>query len=105
MRKLGATEVVNVYREAAKFAPPRYLSLRLHPSRWAEIMELAIVPESIQVATIPGNLGKKLIKLACVPVPNGTPQGVTVKLDPQAKLDELVFEVHGVAAYTYKIPE
>jgi hypothetical protein len=105
MRKLGATELIQAYRAAAKMSPPRYLSLRLHPDRYNEIKELAEVPESIQIGTIAGNLGKKITKLACVPVPNGTPHGMTIKQDAKVKMNELIFEIHGVAAYTYEISE
>lgn len=96
--------VAKAYKEATKLAPPRFMTLRLHPTRLKEVEDLSSVI-SLQLGIVIGNLGKRTTKLACVSAPNGISQGITVKPDPEVGMSKLLFEIHGNAAYTFEIPE
>lgn len=89
---------IKAYLEALKLAPGRFLTLRIHPDTWhtivADAEELTHVVHSTEIL---GPLGRRLIKVACVPAPKAIGEGVTVAEDKETDPRRFIFEIHGSA--------
>lgn len=94
-RKLDELLFIEAYRAAIKLSPARFMTLRVHPTRYKELFDLADVPESIQMGETPGPLGKRITRICCVKPNNGVPDGVAISQDAKYDLDKLAFEIHG----------
>lgn len=86
---------IQLFGEARKLSPPRFLTLRLHPDRYQDIFKFAIAPESIQVGTVPGPVGSFITKVNCIKPPMSVADGITIKQDPNFDENRLSFEIHG----------
>ena len=94
-KKFSPLMFINLYAEAKKLAPPRFLSLRLHPDRYKELYGFADVPQSIQLGPTVGPLGSVLYRVCCIRPPLGVSDGIAIKQDPACEMDKLYFEIHG----------
>jgi hypothetical protein len=90
---------ISIFREVLKIAPARFLTLRIHPDRYNDLYKLADVPESIQVGTVPGMLGRMVLKVNCIKPPIGVSDGIQILKDPKADTTKLVFELHGIPEF------
>ncbi|MBU6231671.1 hypothetical protein KGP36_03300 [Patescibacteria group bacterium] len=95
--KLTPTLFIDLYHRAKKLAPPRFLTLRIHPDRYKELYALAEIPESIQIGPTPGPLGRQIVRVACIKPPLGVADGIAIQLDDKADPSKMVFEIHGIA--------
>jgi hypothetical protein len=86
---------INLYAEARKLSPPRFMTLRLHPDRYKELHTFADIPESIQLGDVLGPLGRRVMRVCCVRNPSGLGDGITIREDSTCDLDKLYFEIHG----------
>ena len=88
---------IKAYREARKLAPARFLTLRINPSTFDQLVaECADVAEVVQIGDTPGPLGKKVTRVACVPAPTGVGDGVAIVKDKEADPSKLEFKIHGI---------
>lgn len=91
---------IRAYQEALKLAPGRFLTLRIHPETWHTILadaeEITHVVHSMEIL---GPLGRRLLKVACVPAPKAIGEGVTVVQDKEIDPRKFVFEIHGTAEF------
>jgi hypothetical protein len=94
--KLTPKLFIELYAEAKKLAPPRFMTLRLHPDKYNELYILADVPESIQLGPTLGPLGKRIMRVCCVRGPIGVSDGIAINQDPKCDKDKLFFEIHGL---------
>jgi hypothetical protein len=94
--RLNAKLFINTFDLAKKIAPPRFLTLRLHPDRYKELYALADVPKSIQLGMVQGPLGKRIWKVNVITPPMGVVDGMDIKQDSETDPTKLVFEVHGI---------
>lgn len=99
---LTPTLFIEIFHEAKKIAPPRFLSLRLNKVKYDEIQRFAEVPESIQMGQVLGNLGKKVTRISCIKPPMGVSDGILMVIDPEVEPDMLVFEIHGIPEYVIR---
>lgn len=87
---------IRAYQEALRLSPGRFLTLRIHPDTWhtivADAEEITHVVHSTEIL---GPLGRRLIKVACVPAPKAIGEGVTVAQDKEIDRRTMVFEIHG----------
>lgn len=90
---------IDTYTKAAKVAPPRFLTLRLHPDLYLELYKMADIPMSIQLGHTLGPMGRKDMRVACIKPPMGVAQGILILKDPKADPTKLVFEVHGLPEF------
>jgi hypothetical protein len=89
---------IRAYGEALKLAPGRFLTLRVFPRTWELItLQAEEITHVVHQQEISGPLGRRLLKVACVPAPNAIGEGITVERDEQTHPTELVFEIHGSA--------
>lgn len=87
---------IRAYGEALKLAPGRFLTLRVFPRTWETITRLAEeITHVVHQQEIAGPLGRRLLKVACVPAPNSIGEGITVERDEKADPGKLEFEIHG----------
>ena len=93
--QFSAEKFIEWFREAKKLAPARFLSLRLTPFRYQELLSVSQAPEVIQIGNTPGPLGINIQRVACVKPANGTGDGITIVQDEKADPKRLVFEIHG----------
>lgn len=94
---------IRAYQEALKLAPGRFLILRVFPRTWEAIsLQAEEITHVVHQQEILGPLGRRLLKVACVPAPNAIGEGVTVAQDAKANPAELVFEIHGIAELTVR---
>lgn len=89
---------ISAYRMALKTAPARFWTLRIHPNLHVALVDIADVPESIQMGPVPSRMpGKKPdTKICCVSPPNGVNDGITIIQDEKCELNQLSFEMHGI---------
>ena len=87
---------INTFREAKKLSPARFMTLRIHPTRYHTLYAIASVPESIQIGTVMGPLGKPVVRVNSIKPPIGVNDGVAVIVDPKADPTKLVWEIHGI---------
>lgn len=87
---------IDLYHEARKIAPPRYLTIRLNQDRYNELYKLADIPESIQVGYTPGPLGKRIMRVTCVKPPLGVGDGIAIQVDHTMPPDRIEISVHGI---------
>src|SRR6266478_2343536 len=87
---------IGLYREARKLAPARFMTLRMHPDRYAELYKIADVPESIQLGVTPGPLGKMIMRVCCVKPPLGVSDGIAIEQVPEMETNRLEFCIHGI---------
>jgi hypothetical protein len=87
---------ITSYREAKKLAPPRFLTLRLHPSLYARLYAIADVPESIQIGPTLGPMGRPIMRVACIKPPLGVNDGVEIVQDDKADPTRMEFLIHGI---------
>jgi hypothetical protein len=100
--KLDAMEIISLYSKARKLAPPRFLTMRLHPDTWKWIDVQSTPTHVIQYGDTPGPVGSRIRRLACVMPPSGIADGIAVKEDSTLAPGEIVIEIHGVAEQVYK---
>lgn len=93
--KLTPKLFIELYREAKKLAPPRYLTMRLHPETYKDILILADIPESIQLGPTPGPLGKQIMRVACIRPPLGVSDGIAIQQDSEMSRGCIGFYIHG----------
>jgi hypothetical protein len=86
---------IKLYAEARKLSPPRFMTLRLHPSRYKELYAFADIPESIQLGPTLGPMGRRIMRVCCVRCPPGIGDGIAVKEDPDCDPTTIFFEIHG----------
>jgi hypothetical protein len=94
-KKFTPNLFIELFAEAKKLSPPRFLTLRLHPDRYAELYSFADIPQSIQVGPSAGPLGRNITRVNCVTPPLGVSDGIAIKEDPDCDMDKLFFEIHG----------
>jgi len=94
--RLTANLFISTYRMVRKLAPPRFLTLKVHPDVYKVIYSLADIPESIQLGETPGPLGKTIMRVNCVKPPMGVSDGVAIVQDEKADPTQLVFQIHGI---------
>lgn len=99
---LTAKMLIDSYHKAKDTAPPRFLTLRLHPDKYKEVYALADIPESIQLGPTLGPLGRQIIRLACIKPPMGVGDGVAIVQDEEADPTKLVFEIHGITEIVFE---
>lgn len=99
---LDAMEIISLYAKARKLAPPRFLTMKVHPETWKHIQDQAIPTHVIQYGDTPGPVGTKIRRMACVMPPNGISDGIAVKEDPLLKTGEIVIEIHGIPEIIWK---
>lgn len=95
--RLDAKLFIQYFREARKVAPPRFLTLRLHPDRYKELVSLADIPESIQLGPTPGPMGRTVMRVNCIKPPLGVSDGIAIAQDANMPSGKIIIEVHGVA--------
>lgn len=95
--KLDELLFISAYRSAVKQAPARFMTMRVHPDMYKHLLDIADVPESIQMGTTPGPMGKRVNRIACVKPANGINDGVAITQDPEYDRDKLEFQIHGIA--------
>lgn len=100
--KLSPKLFITIYTQAKKLAPPRFLTLKLHPDVYQSLFELADVPESIQLGIVPGPMGKQITKINCIKPPLGVSDGCTVVQDSTITADRLVFSIHGIDEISFE---
>ncbi len=100
--RLSPKLFIQVFRDVTKLSPARFLTLRLHPDRYGELYALADIPESIQLGTVLGPLGKRVFRVNCVRPPMGVSDGIAVTQDEKAPPDALIFEIHGIPEYVVR---
>src|SRR5271155_696639 len=100
--RLNPKLFISIFRDVVKLAPARFLTMRLHTDRYKELYALADIPESIQVGTVPGMLGRVVTKVNCVKPPVGVNDGIMLIIDPKADPDKLEFSIHGIPEYVVK---
>jgi hypothetical protein len=86
---------INLYAEARKLSPPRFMTLRIHPDRYKELYTFADIPEAIQLGPVLGPLGRNVMRVCCVRTPSNLGDGITIKEDPDCDMDKLFFDIHG----------
>lgn len=94
-RKFSPLMFIELYKEARKLAPPRFLTLRLHPNRYKELYAFAEIPESIQIGNTLGPMGRILVRVCCVRAALGVADGIVIREDDTCPLDTLYFDIHG----------
>jgi hypothetical protein len=94
--KLGPITFIQIYEEAQKLAPPRFLAIRMHPDRYQDIYQMALPTKSIQLGLTPGPLGKSIMRVACIKPPTGVNDGMTVIQDQTLDPLQLIFDIHGI---------
>jgi hypothetical protein len=97
--KLDAKVFIATYLAVTKLAPPRFLTLRLHPDVYKTVYALADIPQSIQLGAVPGPIGRQVTKVACIKPPMGVNNGITLIQDPKSDPTKLEFLLHGVLAF------
>lgn len=100
--KLDAMEIISLYGKARKLAPPRFLTMRLHPDTWRHIESQAVPTHVIQYGDTPGPVGTRIRRMACVQAPNGVNDGIAVKEDNTLAPGEIVVEIHGIAEIVFR---
>lgn len=99
---LSPMEIISLYQAARKLAPPRFLTMKVHPDTWKHIEGEAVPTHVIQYGDTPGPVGTKIRRMACVMPPSGIADGIAVKEDSTLKPGEIVIEIHGVAEQVYR---
>jgi hypothetical protein len=99
---LSPMEIIKLYQEARKLAPPRFLTMKLHPDTWSHIDGESTPTHVIQHGDTPGPVGTRIRRLACVMPPSGIADGIAVKEDSTLAQGEIVIEIHGVPEKVYK---
>src|SRR5208282_1550518 len=95
-QSLTAAFFIGLYHTARNLAPARFLTLRLHSTRLAELEAAAAVPEVVHLGLTPGPLGKKVLRVQCVPAPEGVSDGIAVVSDDKMEPTKLSIEIHGI---------
>jgi hypothetical protein len=96
-QRLGPLQFIEWYKVARTLAPPRFLTLRMHPDRFKELYNLADIPESIQMGMVPGQKpGSTIWRVACIKPPSSVYDGIAIKPDAQMDPTKLEFQIHGV---------
>lgn len=101
-QQLTAPLFIWVFNEARQIAPPRFITLLLHPDRLRELEDASRAPEVIQLGDTPGPLGRKIRRVNCVKPPIGIGDGVAIQQDDKADPTKLQFLVHGIAELELK---
>jgi hypothetical protein len=87
---------IRAYQEALKLAPGRFLTLRLNPLLWDQLESQAEeITHVVHSQEAVGPLGKKILKVACVPAPNALGEGIAVERDKKTDPGKMSFEIHG----------
>lgn len=94
-KKFTPTLFIELYAEARKLSPPRFMTLRLNPTRYQELYSFADIPESVQLGPVVGVLGRPLMRVCCVKLPSALGDGIAIKQDDTCDMDKLYFEIHG----------
>lgn len=94
---LNSLLFISVYHKARELAPPRFLTLRLHPDRYDDLCRLSVIPESIQMGPTPGPVGRIVYRVACIKPPMGVTEGIAIAQDPKIDPAKLIFEIHGIS--------
>jgi|ERR1700675_1259612 len=94
--RLNPKLFIKVFRDVVKLAPARFLTLRIHPDRYKELYALADVPETILLGSVPGMLGRMVLKVNCIKPPSSVGDGITIIQDRETPPDQLVFLIHGI---------
>lgn len=89
---------IKIYRAAVKLAPTRYMQLRMHPDRYTDLGRMAQMPEHIQIGSVPAPLGRSVMRVCSMQVPNGVPNGIEIIQDEKFPADEIQLEIHRVPA-------
>jgi hypothetical protein len=93
---------IRIFRDVVKLAPARFIILRLHLARYNDLYNLADIPESIQVGSVPGMLGRMVTKVNCIKPPMGVSDGIAIIIDSRMDPDKLEFSIHGIPEYIVK---
>jgi hypothetical protein len=94
--KLDSLLFIAAFKAAVKLAPPRFLTLRLTPAKYEELLTAAKQPEVIQLGLTPGPLGKQIPRVNCVKPPHGIGAGIAIEQKEDAPPDKLQFLIHGI---------
>lgn len=96
-RPFGLALFIRAYGEALKVAPGRFLTLRIHPSTWELLIaEAEEITHVVHWQEVMGPLGRRQVRVACVPAPKGLGDGIAVVQDRETERNKLVFEIHGI---------
>lgn len=88
---------IDIYHQARTLAPPRFLTLRIHPDRFGDIYVMADTPESIQLGEVPGQKpGSTIWRVACIKPLSSVYDGIAIKQDDKMDKTKLEFQIHGV---------
>jgi hypothetical protein len=99
---LDAMAIIDLYNKARKLAPPRFLTIRVHPDTWKHVESESEPTHVIQYGDTPGPLGKKILRLACVKPPSGIADGISIVMDPKVDVGEIILEIHGIPEQVYR---
>ena len=89
---------IDIFQSVKKVAPPRFLTLRLHPDRYKDLFRMADIPMSIQLGNVPGPVpGRSVVRVNCIKPPMGVQDGITLVQDEEVDPTQLIFEIHGIA--------
>jgi len=86
---------VEIYDAARKLSPARFLTLKMHPKKYLELFDMAL-PASVQMGDTTGPLGKRIVRVVCVKLPQNVEQGVAIEQDAKMDQSKLIFEIHGI---------
>lgn len=94
-KKLTPLLFIEMYGKAREIAPPRFVTLRMHPDRYKELYAIADIPEIIQLGPVLGPLGRTSMRVRCYRSSVGVVDGMSIKEDPTCDPGTMFFEVHG----------
>lgn len=86
---------IHAFDEAAKVAPARFLTLRVHPARYKELEDYASLPKAIQMGVDFGPLGSSVMRVLCVNYRTDVVGGVKIMADSTVHPSTLIFDLYG----------
>lgn len=93
--KLTPKLFIELYREAKKLAPPRFLSMGMHPDTYKELYALADIPESVQLGPTAGPIGTSVMRVCCIRPPLGVSDGIVVLQSAEMDRGKIEISIHG----------
>lgn len=95
-QNLSVMLFIQAFHKAQGLAPNRFITLRLHPGRYRELLAASEAPEVILLGDTPGPLGKTIHRVQCVKPPQSVYDGMAVLQDDKADPNKLEFQIHRV---------
>ena len=100
--KLTPQIFILAFHQAQTLAPPRFLTLRLHPKRFGDLETASKIPEVIQLGNTPGPIGRLILRVNCIKPPFGLGDGVQIVQDDEADETKLQFLVQNAVELEVK---